>query len=200
VTLPVFPALPGQGFATKAPIAASLVAEHESGRSVRTALYGGLYEFEVDFDGLAADGTQNPGLEAQSLQTLLGLYLQCGGAFGTFLYTDPNDNTATNQPIAVGDGATTTFELVRSVGATTDTVSYVTSVSTVTLNGGAASDWSLLSPNILQFSTAPAAGVTIAASFSYAFQCRFLDDALEFENFMQNLWSSKRVKFRSLRP
>jgi Conserved hypothetical protein 2217 (DUF2460) len=200
VTLPVFPALPGQGFATKRPITASLIAEHESGRSVRTALYGGLYEFEVDFDGLAADGTQNPGLAAQSLQALLGLYLQCGGAFGTFLYTDPNDNTATNQPIAVGDGSTTAFELVRGVGAATDTVSYVTAISAVSLNGVAASNWSLLPPNVLEFSTPPAASVLIAASFSYAFQCRFLDDALEFENFMQNLWSSKRVKFRSLRP
>jgi len=200
VTLPIFPALPGQGFATKRPIAASLVAEHESGRSVRTALYGGLYEFEVDFDGLASDGTQNPGLAAQSLQALLGLYLQCGGAFGTFLYTDPNDDTAANQPIGVGDGANTDFELVRNLGAATDTVSYVTSISTVTLNGVAASSWRLLSPNILQFSAPPSAGVLIAASFSYAFECRFLDEALEFENFMQNLWSSKSVKFRSLRP
>ena len=200
MTLPIFPALPGKGFATKRPIAASLVAEHESGRSVRTALYGGLYEFEVGFDGLAADWTQNPGLASRSLQALLGLYLQCGGAFGTFLYTDPNDNTATNQPIAVGDGATTSFELVRSVGAATDTVSYVTSISAVALNGGAASSWSLLPPNLVQFSAPPAAGVLIAASFSYAFQCRFLDDSLELENFMQSLWSSKRVRFRSLRP
>ncbi len=200
MTLPVFPALPGQGFATKRPIAASLVAEHESGRSVRTALYGDLYEFEVGFDGLAADGTQNPGLAGQSLQTLLGLYLQCGGAFGTFLYTDPNDNTAIDQAIAVGDGATTAFEIVRSVGAATDTVSYVTSISAVTLNGGAASNWSLFPPNVLELSTPPAPGVLIAASFSYAFQCRFLDDSMDFENFMKNLWSSKSVKFRSLRP
>lgn len=200
MTLPVFPALPAQAFVTKTPVAVSLVAEHESGRSVRTALFGGLYEFEVDFDGLAADATQNPGLAAQSLQALLGLYLQCGGAFGTFLYTDPNDNTASNQAIAVGDGATTAFALMRSVGGATDTVSYVTSISAVTLDGVAASSWSLFPPNVLEFSTPPAANVLIAASFSYAFQCRFLDDAMEFENFMQNLWSSKSVKFRSLRP
>lgn len=200
MTLPVFPALPGQGFATKRPIAATLIAEHELGRSVRAALYGGLYEFEIDFDGLASDGAQNPGLAAQSLQALLGLYLQCGGAFGTFLYTDPNDNTASNQPIALGDGVTTAFELVRGVGAAIDSVSYVTSVSTVTVNGSTVANWSLLSPNILQFSAPPTSDALIAASFSYAFQCRFTDDALEFENFMQSLWSSKCVKFRSLRP
>ena len=167
---------------------------------MRAALYGGLYEFEVDFDGLASDGAQNPGLAAQSLQALLGLYLQCGGAFGTFLYADPNDNTASNQPIALGDGVTTAFELVRGVGAAIDSVSYVTSVSTVTVNGSTVANWSLLSPNILQFSAPPTSGALIAASFSYAFQCRFTDDALEFENFMQSLWSSKCVKFRSLRP
>ncbi|ARN82166.1 DUF2460 domain-containing protein [Methylocystis bryophila] len=200
MTLLLFPALPGQGFATKRPIAVSLIAEHESGRTVRSALYGGVYEFEVGFDGLAADATTNPGLVAQSLQALLGLYLQCGGAFGTFLYTDPNDNMAIHQPIAVGDGATTAFRLVRSVGAATDVVSYATAISAVMLNGGAASNWSLVPPNILEFSMPPGAGVQIAASFSYAFQCRFLDDTLELENFMQNLWSSKSVKFRSLRP
>lgn len=199
MSLPIFPALPGQGFATKSPIAASVVADHPSGRSVRTSLYGGLYEFEVGFDGLAADGVQNPGLAAQSLQSILGLYLQCGGALGAFLYTDPNDDGAANQFLATADGVTTQFKFLRSIGAATDVVGYVTSVSSVTLNGVAATGWTLVAPNVLSLSSAPAAGAIIAATFSYAFVCRFLDDSVEFENFMQNLWSAKSVKFRSVR-
>lgn len=199
MTLLVFPVLPGQGFAKRSPITAGVVADHLSGRSVRTSLYGGLYEFEVGFDGLAADAVQNPGLAAQSLQSIMGLYLQCCGALGEFLYTDPNDDGATNQFIATGDGTTTQFKFTRSIGAATDPVGYVTSVASVTLNGVSVSNWTLIAPNILSFSTAPAAGALVAASFAYAFVCRFLDDSLEFENFMQNLWSAKSVKFRSVR-
>ena len=199
MTLPVFPVLLGQGFATKSPIAASVLADHSSGRSVRTSLYGGLYEFEVGFDGLAADAAQYPGLAAQSLQSIMGLYLQCGGALGAFLYTDPNDDGATNQFIATGDGTTTQFKFMRSIGAALDPVGYVTSVASVTLNGVSVSNWTLIAPNVLSFSTAPAAGVLVAASFAYAFVCRFLDDSVEFENFMQNLWAAKSVKFRSVR-
>jgi hypothetical protein len=117
MTLPTFPTLTGQTFATKSPITATNVVEHDSGRTVRTALCQGLYEFEVGFEALASDAACNPGLGAQSLQAVMGLYLQCGGSFGAFLYFDPNDNAATNQTIASGDVATTQFTFVRSIGA-----------------------------------------------------------------------------------
>ena len=43
-------------------------------------------------------GGAYPGLGAQSLQSLMGLFLQSQGQFGTFLYTDPTDNSATAAP------------------------------------------------------------------------------------------------------
>jgi len=199
MTLPTFPTLAGQTFATKSPITATNVAEHDSGRTVRTALYQGLYEFEVGFEALASDGACNPGLGAHSLQALMGLYLQCGGSYGAFLYVDPNDNAVTNQTIATGDGATTQFTFVRSIGAGSDTDFYVTGVAGVAINGVAVSNWSLIAPNLLSFSAPPLSGASITASFSYAFVCRFLEDSQVFENFMQNLWAAKSVKFRSTR-
>ena len=199
MSLPIFPALPGQGFVTKTPVAATIIAAHESGREARTPVYGGLYEFELAFDGLAADSASNPGLGAQSLQAIMGLYLQCGGGFAPFLYTDPDDNAAINQGIATGDGVSTQFEFTRSIGGALDAVGFVTAVSAVTVNGSAASDWSLVAPNILSVASAPPSGAIIAASFTYAFLCRFLDDSADFENFMQNLWSAKSIKFRSVR-
>jgi len=199
MTLPFFRTLAGQTFATKSPITASIVAEHDSGRTVRTALYQGLYEFEIGFDALASDASSNPGLGAQSLQVVMGLYLQCGGSYGAFLYVDPNDNAATNQTIVTGDGATTQFALRRSIGAGTDSDIYATGVTSVTVNGAAASNWSLTAPNLLAFASAPASGAVVAASFTYAFVCRFLEDSQDFENFMQNLWAAKTIKFRSVR-
>jgi uncharacterized protein (TIGR02217 family) len=198
MTLPTFPTLAGQTFATKSPITATNVAEHDSGRTVRTALYQGLYEFEVGFEALASDAALTPGLGAQSLQEVMGLYLQCGGAYGAFLYVDPSDNAATNQTLATGDGATTRFTLVRSIGAGSDSDFYVTGVTSVTVDGAAVSNWSLVAPNELSFATPPLSGATITASFTFAFVCRFLEDRQDFENFMQNLWAAKSVKFRSV--
>lgn len=199
---PVFPTLPGQGWSVhKKPTFSTLVASHVSGREVRDTLYQNpIWQFELTFDGLASDAASYPGLGAQSLQSLMGLFLQCQGQFGTFLYTDPSDSTVNGQSFAIGDGATTTFTFARALGGFLEPVGWVTSVADVTVGGGAqSSGWSLSAPNSLVFATAPASGATIGASFAYAFQCRFDDDSADFEQFMQNLWTLQSLKFRSVR-
>jgi hypothetical protein len=199
---PAFPALPGQGWSVhKKPTFATIIAGHVSGREVRDALYQNpIWQFELSFDGLASDGVSYPGLGANSLQGLMGLFLQCQGQFGTFLYTDPTDNTVANQGIAVGDGTTTTFTFARALGGFVEPVGWVTNVAQVTVGGAIQhSGWSLTTPNGLVFASAPATGAAIVASFSYAFQCRFDDDAADFEQFMQNLWTLQSLKFRSVR-
>jgi hypothetical protein len=201
-TPPSFPTLPGQGWSVrKKPTFATIVADHVSGREVRDALYQNpIWLFELTFDGLASDSVSYPGLGAQSLQSLMGLFLQCQGQFGTFLYTDPSDNSATGQIFATGDGSTTSFTFARALGGFLEPVGWVTSVSQVAVGGVAQnSGWSLSTPNSLVFATAPASGASIAASFAYAFECRFDDDAADFEQFMQNLWALDSVKFRSVR-
>jgi hypothetical protein len=60
--------------------------------------------------------------------------------------------------------------------------------------------WSLEAPNTLAFAAAPGAGVLISGDFDFAFQCRFLDDQLDFEQFMSGLWTVASVKFRSVKP
>jgi hypothetical protein len=186
MTPPAFPTLPGQGWSVhKKPVFATNVASHSSGREVRTGMYRSpLWEFELTFDGLASDLASYPGLGGQSLQALMGLFLQCGGQFGTFLNTDP----------------TTTFVFQRALGGFLEPVGWVTAVSGVAVNGVAqTSGWSLTAPNILTFAAAPASGALIAASFTFAFVCRFADDSADFEQFMQNLWTVKSLKFRSVR-
>src|ERR1700687_5842477 len=91
---PSFPALPGQGWSVhKKPTFSTLVASHVSGREVRDALYQNpIWQFELRFDGLGSDSVAYPGVGAQSLQSLMGLYLQCQGQYGTFLYSDPTDS------------------------------------------------------------------------------------------------------------
>ena len=198
---PSFPTLAGQGWSVhKKPTFATIVASHVSGREVRDALYENpIWEFELTFDGLDS-ASSYPGLGANSLQALMGLFLSCRGQFSTFLYTDPTDNGVTAGGIAAGDGATTTFTFGRFLGSFFEPVGWVTSVANVYLNGvNQASGWSLTTPNSLVFVTPPGDTVEITATFAYSFQCRFDADDLDFEEFMQNLWSAKSVKFRSVR-
>lgn len=201
-TTPDFPSLAGQGWSVhKKPTFATLVASHVSGREVRDALYlNPIWQFELTFDGLASDATSYPGLGAESLQALMGLFLQCQGQWGTFLYVDPSDNAVSGQTIATGDGATETFTLSRALGGFLEPVGWATSVAQVTVGGVAqSSGWSLATPNSLVFATPPTNGAAIGWSGAYAFQCRFDDDTADFEQVMQNLWTVQSLKFRSVR-
>jgi uncharacterized protein (TIGR02217 family) len=201
-TPPSFPSLAGLGWSVhKKPVFSTVVANHVSGREVRDALYQNpIWQFEMSFDALSSSPTSYPGAGANSLQALMGFFLQMQGQLGTFLYTDPTDSVATNTGFATGDGVTTTFAFSRFMGAFLEPVGWVTSVSTVLLNGVIqSSGWTLSVPNSLVFTSAPGSGVSIAATFTYAFQCRFDSDDLDFEELMSNLWQVDSLKFKSVR-
>ena len=201
-TPPSLPTLSGLGWSVhKKPVFSTIVASHVSGREVRDALYQNpIWQFELTFDGLDSTASTYPGLGANSLQTLMGFFLECQGQYGTFLYADPTDSSATNVAFATGDGTTRGFTFSRYMGAFLEPVGWVTSVSNVYLNGiNQASGWSLSTPNSLVFSSAPGSGVTIAATFAYAFQCRFDSDDMDFEQFMSALWKVDSLKFKSVR-
>ncbi len=139
------------------------------------------------------------GLQAQSLQTLIGFFLIAQGQLNSFLYVDPTDSVVSGQTVGAGDGATTAFTLGRAIGGFYEPVSYVTGISSVTVNGAATGAYAFTAPNMITFSSAPASGAAIAWTGTYAFQCRFLDDQLDFEEIMSGLWQNKSVKFRSIR-
>ncbi len=166
---PAFPVLAGQGSSVhKKPTFSTIVANHASGREVRDALYlNPIWQFELTFDGLDGSGTSEyGGLGAQSLQSLMGLYLQCQGQYGSFLFTDPTDNSVANQPIATGDGATIAFTFARTLGSFTEPVGWVTSVSSLYLNGVSVSQTGLTAP--ASASLASVAGGSLAGATYYA--------------------------------
>ncbi|MGH6840980.1 MAG: baseplate megatron protein TIM-barrel domain-containing protein, partial [Methylocella sp.] len=203
-----FPSLPGLAYSVhKKPSFATRVASHVSGREVRLPYYAvTLYEFELTIEGLDSAGSF-PGLGVNSLQALMGLYLQCKGQSGTFLYTDPSDNTQAAfiaATPATGDGATTVFTLNRTLGlganVETEPVSWITGTPVVQDNGVAAGAFTVTAPNKITFAAAPLSGHAITATCTYAFNCRFLDDQVDFENFMNGLWQVQSLKFRSVKP
>jgi uncharacterized protein (TIGR02217 family) len=201
-TPPLLPTLPGLSWSRhKKPGFNTRIASHVSGREVRVPLMAyPLYEFEAKY-GLTSSATLFAGLQANSLQTLMGFFLQLQGQAGTFLYVDPDDNAITGQFLGDGDGSTRTFQVVRALGGFVEPVSWVTAINNVYLNGvaQAGSAYSLAAPNTLAFTTAPAAGAAITADFSFAFNCRFLEDQMDFEEFMASLWRLDSMKFRSVK-
>jgi len=204
-TPPSLPSVAGLSWSRhKKPGFATRVAPHVSGREVRVALMTyPLYEFEAVYNGLAStSAAAYAGLGSASLQSLMGFFLQLQGQFGTFLYIDPDDNTATGQAFATGNGSTASFTMMRLLGGFLEPVGWVTAIANVYLNGTAqpGSGYSLAVPNTLTFASAPASGQIVAADFSYAFNCRFLDDQMDFEEFMSNLWKLDSMKFRSVKP
>ncbi len=78
-------------------------------------------------------------------------------------------------------------------------MSWITGTPVVLDNGAAAGAFTVAG-NTIVFSTAPLTGHTIAATCTYAFNCRFLDDQADFENFMNGLWMVASLKFRSVKP
>ncbi len=122
-----FPLLAGQDISfTKKPTFSTIVAPHVSGREVRDALYQNpIWQFEASFNALNSSpgDIYGGGVGAQSLQAIMGLFLQCQGQYGTFLFYDPTDYAVAAQGFGMGDGATTTFQLLRSLGSFAESVS-----------------------------------------------------------------------------
>ena len=206
MTPPLLPTLAGLAWSRKkSPKFNTRVADHASGREVRVALAQyPIYEFEAVYNGLtsaASPAAAQAGLGGSSLQSLMGFFLQLQGQFGTFLYADPDDSAITGQSVGLGDGTTVVFLLPRTLGGFTEPTGWVTAVNAVYLNGVAigASFYELVPPNILLFANPPAAGAAITADFTFAFNCRFLDDQMDFEEFMSSLWKLGSMKFRSVK-
>jgi hypothetical protein len=203
-TPPSLPILPGLGWSRhKSPKFNTRVAGHVSGREVRVPLQQvPLYEFEATYNGLTNSSSSiYNGIGAQSLQSLMGFFLQLQGQFATFLYPDPDDNSVSSGAVGTGNGSTQVWLLQRNLGGFTEPVSWVTALTNVYFNGvpQSSATYELIAPNTLAFYNAPGNGIVITADFTFAYQCRFLDDRMDFEEFMSSLWKLDSMKFRSIK-
>ncbi len=201
MSLPIFPTLPGQGWSVKkTPTFSTRVASHSSGREVRASLYAhALYQFELSFDALDSSGA-NAGLQAEipaNSDGLLDVLRRSAG--NVSLRRSDRQRGDSPRPSPPATARPNVSSLGRSIGGYYEPASYVTSIASVTVAGAATSAYTFTAPNLITFTTAPASGATIAASFAYAFQCRFLDDTAEFENFASGLWKIGGLKFRQVR-
>ena len=102
-------------------------------------------------------------------------------------FAPPGLSAATGQAIGTGDGQTTVFPLVRSIGPTAEPVAgNVGRLGGLSQRRRAGAGWTVSSgyAPAITFATAPGAGVAITADFGVLWLCRFAEDVQDFEEFM----------------
>ena len=171
-------------------------------RSTILIRYGNLHWSTIDFL------RDNPAAGYDELRTLLGFFMLCQGAFGTFLFVDPSDWKVAGQAIGIGNASTAVFQLQRTMGATMsgggflEPITAPNVVSAIYLNGITQDPTSYSidsATGLVTFETAPRSGLSITADFTYYFRCRFTEDKYDFENLMFRLWQLKKLTFISVR-
>jgi hypothetical protein len=195
--VPVFPALPGIAYPLpRRTIWNSNVAESVSGKRIGTTLRTyPTYGFEVSF---ADTGFLRSGPAYLEWQQLAGFINKMAGRYGLFLYSYPDDSIATQQPLAFGDGSSTTFQLVRTLGGFTEPIMCPQiPLTTVRVNGVATTAYTLDNYGKLTFNVAPAGGAAIDWTGRFYWPCRFDQDTTDFSNIMLNLYELKSLRFSS---
>jgi uncharacterized protein (TIGR02217 family) len=209
----IFPTLPGLGWSVgKTPRFATRVQRAVSGRELRVLdqpnpIWSWTLTYTMLRDKNDTRAGSGPGVGYDELRTLMGFFLQQQGAFQPFLYDDPTDDRALAQAIGTGDGGTTVFQLVRTMGAAlpgggfAEPVTAPNILSAVYFNGvlqGSGAYGLDPATGLVTFAAPPPAGQLITADFTYYFRVRFADDSADFENFLYQLWALKQVKFQSV--
>lgn len=178
-----------------------------------------LHDFELTYDflrdGETARGPWQIGARAAlERRTLEGFFGQMAGSLGRCLYKDIDDCQVSQQPLGVGDDATTTFTLIRTFGANgygwSEPIGQVdlTQPFAVYLNNSSValdpSKYTLSTANpaanTLTFVTPPPLGQQVRVDMGFLFYCRLSDDTQTFEKFMDRLWKVGKVTLRSCRP
>ena len=207
---PVYPALPGQPAYSFnwTPEFFTLSERGPSGVDVDLAISAtGVHEFELTYQVLR-DTFDDSGIE---FKTIMGFWLRIGGPSGRFLFKNPSDNTVLSQIVATTDGVNSVYTLVRSFGlgenVGTEPVGYVDPVATFAayLDGvwQSPGTYSVISTTPanqqIKFNTTPGAGKVITVDMSYYYFCKFADDKMIFEEFMNRLWGLKKITLRSVK-
>ena len=187
----------------KRPKFSTIVQTPQSGRHPATATLqeGVLYDLELVFNYLKVSGVSF----ANDVAYLQGFYEAMRGRYDIFLF-DPsqynldvmsvsnNITSLINGFSGIGDGVSTVFPLWRSTSALGGGfVTLCEMIQNVTLLTGVYVNGSLVSPALytltnfpatLTFTSPVAANATVAWAGNYSYLCKFVEDSLDFNEFI----------------
>ena len=194
VIFPVFRGL--QWNVKKIPQFSTQVQQAVSGRESRIQymLYP-MYTFKLSYSVLRAAAAYS------ELQKMMGLFLQMRGAFDSFLYTDPDDASVTDQQFGTRDGTTVAFQLLRTFGAGGFTfiepVQNVNALTNIKSNGvtlASPADYTISNTGLVTLAAGGTAGHALTWTGTYYYRVRFKEDVAEFNQFMKNLWDFRKCE------
>lgn len=137
-----------------------------------------------------------------------------------FYYRDPDDCSVTAMHFGIGDGATTDFQVSRTLSATYQFTENIYAVGGVNWRGIAdlsqrppiidsaptfyvnGSPGSLVGNGvdrfgIVRFASAPGAGLPLTWTGFFYFRCHFVAETIDFAEFMHNFWETKSLEFET---
>lgn len=151
------------------------------------------YQYKVPFNYLGNDLAAN-----YDWRTLLGFYNKVKASAGNmFQFNDREDGSITAQQIGTGDGATTAFQLVRTLGGFVEPV-FAPLTVTAKVNGSTVSS-SFSAAGIVTYASPPSGGAALTWDGTYNWYCRFDDDTIKFSNFLAKFWDLKELSFTTVK-
>lgn len=186
----VFPALAGLTWGTKkSPIWNTRIQTSISGRETRIQLASlPRWRWTLNYEFLRA-------ATPFEYQQLADFFNSRAGAWDSFLYSDPTDNSVTDMNFGTGDAVTTAFQIGRRLqtGGLLEPIYNVNALTNIKKNGvvqTSPGDYSISATGLVTFTSAPANGLALTWTGTYRWRCRFEQDSVDFNNFMENLWDS----------
>lgn len=201
-------------------IYSGVIQPHASGSEGRLSYWSEpLWEFDLAYNGLREGFWGDRAFD--ELSQIEGLFGKCAGTTTGFKYYHPQRNRVFRQALGTTDGATTTFDLLRTYGPPSnaslqgtehigvlyqDEVPfklYVDGAEVAVSSSDATYGYTLSTATPgkqqLVFTSAPAAAHTLKADYGFHYYARFLQSPLEYKKFAQNLYEMQMVTLRTLR-
>lgn len=182
----------------------SRVQENVAGKETRIS-YRTIprWNWEVKFNFLR---NNNPGLAQNNtveFANFTAFYNNRAGAFDSFQWQDPEDNSVLGQSLGVGTGVASGYQLVRSLGGFTENIFAPSTVTAVYVDstsvGFTVTNWGSSIPGQITFSTlSPTSTQNLSADFQYYWPVHFDADTMVYERMVNRIWAIKKVSFTSI--
>jgi len=191
----IFPNFQGWSFdKTKTPYWNTNIYEMESGRETRIQKWSyPRYKIQLHYNFLTDNAIKSISLIKGDLEKLQGFFNSVGGPFEDFLLLDDVENFVDKQAFGVGDGCSTTFQLVRSMPNWVEPIRGIVEAPTIYIDGVETAACRFDNYGLIIFDEAPADGSILSWTGTYYFRCRFEDDELELTRSWDGLWEDIEI-------
>lgn len=195
----VYPSLAGLIFpVVRTPIWKTQRRDTASGRSFRASqMTFPRYRLKLRYE-LLRDTVASP-----EFRTLLGFFNKHFGGLDSFLFNDPDDSAVTAQQFGVGDGVTTAFQLVRTLGGFAEPVFDLNGAPQIYKAGvlqTVSTHYTVNSTAGITFLTPPGSGQALTWTGAYYWRCAFDGDEIDFQKFLARFWETQTVSLITDRP